>query len=359
MDNKQANAPDKLQSLILSNQLTAVILFDAELRIQYLNSAAEVLFAVSQKSVLNHPAERLLFCPNESLIRHLDTAMASLQPITEREMQLPLASGAEITVDCTLVPVLNDAGQPGLMAELRQVDRQLRLSREEQLISQSYATHDLVRGLAHEIKNPLGGLRGAAQLLEQELENNELTEYTQVIIQEADRLQVLVDQMLGPRSLPVEEAINIHHILEHVSSVIGAEVGNKISITKDYDPSIPEIMGDKDQLIQGVMNIVKNAVQAVGDGGSVVLQTRIQRQMTLANVCHKLVAQINIIDDGPGVAAEIRERIFYPMVTSKAEGTGLGLSIAQTMLNRHGGLIEFSSKPGQTVFTLYLPLEQK
>lgn len=348
-----------LESLILGNQLTAVVLFDAELHIKYLNSAAEVLFAVSRNTVLGLPAERLLACPHEGLKTHLDMAMQAHQPITEREMQLMFADGREITVDCTLMPVLDDDSGPMLLAEVRQVDRQIRLSREEQLIAQSAATRDLVRGLAHEIKNPLGGLRGAAQLLEQELEDDSLTEYTQVIISEADRLQVLVDQMLGPRRLPVQESVNLHRVLEHVAAVINAETAGKVRIRKDYDPSIPELMADKDQLIQVVMNIMKNAVQALPEGGEMRLETRVQRQMTIANVRHRLVAQINIIDNGPGVPTDLQERIFYPMVSGKPDGTGLGLSIAQAIVNRHGGLIEFTSRPGRTIFTIYLPLERK
>lgn len=344
------------ENIILGNQLTAVLLFDASLRVQYMNAAAEMLFATSARSVQGQSAVRMLQCSDDSLQEHLHEAMDAHQPLTERGTEIYRADGKRITVDCTLVPVLDQDKKPALLAELRQVDRQLRLSREEQIINQTSATRDLLRGLAHEIKNPLGGLRGAAQLLESELGNADLMEYTQVIIDEADRLQALVDQMLGPNQLPVKEGVNVHDILEYVCSIVGAEVGERIKIERDYDPSIPEIEGDRGQLIQAVMNLIKNAIESVGDGGSIRLQTRVQRNFTIANMRHRLVAEINIVDDGPGIAAEMQERLFYPMVTDKPEGTGLGLSIAQTIVNRHAGLIEFSSKPGRTVFTLYLPI---
>lgn len=350
-------ASENLEDLILGNQLTAVLLFDDALRVQYMNSAAEILFATSARTVHGQPAERLLQCNDESSLReHLRGAVESHQPLTERGTEISRIDGKRITVDCTLVPMADDQGRPALLAELRQVDRQMRLSREEQIINQTIATHALLRGLAHEIKNPLGGLRGAAQLLEAELANPDLEEYTQVIIGEADRLQVLVDQMLGPNQIPAKEPVNIHDVLEYVSSVLVADNREEVNIERDYDPSIPEVEGDRGQLIQAVMNILKNAMESVGKGGNVVMQTRVQRNFTIANTRHRLVAEINIMDDGPGIADKLRERIFYPMVTGKPEGTGLGLSIAQTIVNRHAGLIEFSSKPGRTVFTIYLPI---
>lgn len=349
----------KIQQLILNNQTTAVLLFDESLIVRYLNNAAEILFGISARAAQGQSAARMLQCPDgDGLASRLQEVMLSDQPMNRRETRITLADGQKIIVDCTLVPLLDAESCRCVLAEVRQVDLQLRLNREEQLINQHKATRELVRGLAHEIKNPLGGLRGAAQLLSMELDDTALTEYTQVIIDEADRLQVLVDQLLGPRKMPVKKAVNIHHILEHVRSVVSAGTGKQISIERDYDPSIPRLQGDSDQLVQAFLNIVQNSAQAAGNGGRIVFKTRIQRHFTLASKVHPLVVQVDITDNGPGVPEELQDKIFYPMVTGKAEGTGLGLSIAQSLINRHAGLIEFSSKPGNTVFTVYLPLER-
>ncbi len=351
-----------LPGWILSSQVTALVLFDRDLTIVYMNAAAEMLLSVSARMVLvGQPMDQLLRCPQDVMLQHLRTVTESnqplTQPLTEREIILSLPDGHSITVDCTLVPVDSDQRQGMVLAEIRRVDRQLRLTREEQLISQNLATRDLIRGLAHEIKNPLGGVRGAAQLLAMELEDTELGEYTNIIVEEVDRLKSLVDQMLGSRQLPVMRSVNIHHILERVCTIIEADPEHGAVLQRDYDPSIPDLQGDADQLIQAILNIVQNAVQATGGKGHILLQTRVLRQFTLANKRHRLVAQLNIIDDGPGIPPEIQERVFYPMVSGKSEGTGLGLSLAQSLINRHGGLIEFTSEPGKTVFTLYLPLE--
>ena len=237
------------------------------------------------------------------------------------------------------------------------IDRQIRITREEQLLQQQSATRALLRGLAHEVKNPLGGLRGAAQLLENELGDEELKEYTQIIIGEADRLQNLVDRMLGPNSLPRISQVNIHEVLEHVRNLVSVEAPQDVELVPDYDPSIPPISGDRDQLVQVILNIVRNAVHAVGHHGAIHLRSRVQRQYTIGQTRHKLVASVEVIDDGPGIADDIKEKIFFPMVSGKPEGTGLGLSIAQSLINQHGGLIECDSRPGQTKFTILLPVD--
>ncbi|WP_456378477.1 nitrogen regulation protein NR(II) [Thiolapillus sp.] len=353
-----SNFPGDLANAVLSSQVTSLVLFDHELNVRYMNVAAEMLLSMSARMVLGKPMDQLLRCPDDVMKQHLVTVIETNQPLSERELVLLLPDGHSITVDCTLVPVEMEQ-QPGMaLAEIRRVDRQLRLTREEQLISQNLATRDLIRGLAHEIKNPLGGVRGAAQLLAMELEDTDLAEYTRIIIEEVDRLKSLVDQMLGSRQLPVMCKINIHHILERVCMIIAADPEHDVALERDYDPSIPDLQGDADQLIQAVLNVVQNAVQATYGKGHIKLQTRILRQFTLVSIRHRLVVQINIIDDGPGIPEELQERVFYPMVTGKPEGTGLGLSLAQSLINRHGGLIEFTSEPGKTVFTIYLPLEQ-
>jgi len=231
----------------------------------------------------------------------------------------------------------------------------LRIEREERRLAQQNAVKQLVRGLAHEVKNPLGGLRGAAQLLERELESADLKEFTDIIIGEADRLQQLVDDMLGPNQLPRRAKVNIHQVLERVRNLVEIEFGNQTRFVRDYDPSIPEITADKDRLIQAVLNVVRNAVQAINEAGRVIIKTRTLRKFTLGNHCFRLVLKIEIRDNGPGIPEDIADQIFYPMVTSKVTGSGLGLAITQTIVGQHDGLIECVSEPGDTTFTILLP----
>lgn len=344
---------------ILENLPSAVLLVDATRKVRYANPAAEMLLAVSARHIVGFPIEGLLRSEGDVLMSHLERAADVRQPMTEREVVLLQPEGRQATVDCTIIPLLEREREPALLIEMQQLDRHLRITREEQLLSQQEATRDVVRGLAHEIKNPLGGLRGAAQLLEAELDSRELKEYTRVIIEEADRLQALVNRMLGPSRMPAYTCLNIHNVLERVRTLVVAEVGDRVQIWRDYDPSIPDLVGDADQLIQALLNIVRNAVRAVGEGGKVTLRTRIQRQFTIGNHHHRLVVQIDVIDNGPGIPPEIQDKLFYPMVTSGTGGMGLGLSIAQSLINQHKGLIECNSRPGETVFTVYLPLERK
>ncbi len=346
-----------LEKLVLENLSTAILLFDREFRLLYLNTSAEMLFAVSSRKAIGSSVMEMIRCPGSVLESNLNQSMESGQPFTEREHQLTLPDGTEITVDCTVVPLRQGYRVHELLVEIQQVDRQLRITREEQILSRNEATRALVRGLAHEIKNPLGGLRGAAQLLERELQDPALTEYTQIIIEEADRLQNLVNNMLGPNRVPETKSVNIHQILERVCNLVKVEAGPTLTINKDYDPSIPPITGDMDQLIQSFLNILRNAVNAAGTKGVLSITTRILRQFTIGNIRHRLVLSVEIEDNGPGIPKELQERIFFPMVTG-GDGMGLGLSISQTLINRHQGLIEFTSKPGQTVFRVLLPLEQ-
>lgn len=341
-----------LAQCVTDNMSTAVLLMDGDRRILFINPAAQALFAVSTRQVTGHrlssmsPAGRLLE-------RTAEQAVRTGEAFTERERRMELSAGRYITVDVAVTPL--NGGQT--LLELAHLDRRLRITREQYLISQNQATRQLLRGLAHEIKNPLGGLRGAAQLLERELDNPALREYTQVIIEEADRLRTLVNGLLGPNSRPNKRATNIHEVLERVRQLAEAEAPPGVSIVRDYDPSIPDIQAEPNQLIQATLNIVRNALQSVGKAGRITLRTRTQRQFTIADTPHKLVIRMDIIDTGPGIPPELMDRIFYPMVTSRPEGTGLGLSIAQTLVNQHGGLIECWSEPGNTVFTIWLPLE--
>lgn len=341
----------RVYQAIIENLNTAVLMFDARLCLSYLNPAAEVLFALSARQARGLAAFALL--PEcGTFLAALARALHSSHPFTERELHLHLADG-DVTVDSTVTPL----SKQKLLVELVQVDRHRRVTREETLLAQYQANRAVLRGLAHEINNPLGGLRGAAQLLERELDDALLREYTHVIIGEADRLRNLLVRMLGPNTLPQKQPSNIHQVLERVRSVVLAEITDGVRIVRDYDPSIPEFHADPDQLIQAVLNIVRNAAQALAGKGTITLRTRIQRQFSIGQHHHKLIARVDITDDGPGIPAALIENIFYPMVTGRPEGTGLGLSIAQSLVNQHGGLIECASRPGNTTFTLLLPIE--
>jgi two-component system nitrogen regulation sensor histidine kinase GlnL len=215
----------------------------------------------------------------------------------------------------------------------------------------------MIRQLAHEIKNPLGGLRGAAQLLDRELQSETLHEYTNVIITEADRLAALVDSMAGPNRPTVKSSINVHELCEHVYHLLRAEARAGVVVDRDYDPSLPSAMLDRNQIIQALLNVARNAMQALGEkAGRVTLRTRALSNVSIGSARHRLVASVQVEDNGPGVPPELRTSIFYPLVTGRANGTGLGLAVAQDLVTRHGGLIEFESEPGRTVFTLLLPL---
>jgi two-component system, NtrC family, nitrogen regulation sensor histidine kinase GlnL len=344
---------------ILDGLTTAVITLDHGLRITYINSAAESLFGLSRHHALGELLAEAVarFAEHEERLRRaLDTGSGFI----ERELKLRRSGETTITVDCTVTPLVG--AKPGLMMEILALDRHLRISRDELMLTQHQASRELIRGLAHEIKNPLGGIRGAAQLLEREYPDSEHREYTRVIIREADRLQNLVDRLLGPNRLPQKALVNVHQILEHVRQLIEAEAPSGIVVLRDYDPSIPEVLGDREQLIQAALNIARNALQALSGqaqkdrSGMIVLRTRTRRQVTIGGRRHRLVIQLDIEDNGPGIPPTMMEKIFYPMVTTRAEGTGLGLPIAQYLIHSHGGLIECQSQPGRTIFSMFLPL---
>lgn len=340
---------------ILENLSRAVLLLDSKLRLRYMNPAGEMLFAMSARQAVGEPVEKLLR-RSRAVASNLQQALASSHPYTKRELRLAL-SDRVVTVDCTVTPLIEPNQERALLVELQQLDRHLRVTREETLLAQHGAMRALLRGLAHEIKNPLGGLRGAAQLLERELPDVALKEYTQVIIGEADRLQNLLDRMLGPHTVPRKRAVNVHEILERVRRLLLAESPHGLVITRDYDPSLPDLYADADQIHQAVLNIARNATQALGERGRIQMHTRARRQFTIGHTRHRLVAAIEIVDNGPGIPPRLLENIFVPMVTGRAEGTGLGLSIAQSLITQHSGLIECNSRPGRTKFSILLPLE--
>jgi two-component system nitrogen regulation sensor histidine kinase GlnL len=259
--------------------------------------------------------------------------------------------------------VVAQTDNPGLVVlELLPLEQQARQEREERLIDQAQANKELIRNLAHEIKNPLGGIRGAAQLLQMELETRELIEYTQVIIHEADRLQSLVDRLLAPHRRPhVVGDVNIHEVCERVRSLILAEFPKGLKVVRDYDTSIPEFRGDREQLIQAVLNIAHNAAQALSEriaagDARIVFKTRVGRQVTFGKQRYRLALELHVIDNGPGVPDSIKDRIFFPLVSGRDGGSGLGLTLAQTFVQQHHGLIECESVPSETDFKILIPL---
>jgi len=332
---------------------TAVILLDGGGRIVYLNPAAEHLFDVSGKNLFGHPLHQA-FTDTGQLSNAMQHAIRDNASYIEHDLTLGTHTHGRLHLRCAATPV--QLGAQYLLLEFHPMDRPLKLAREEQMLDQTQASRLLLRNLAHEIKNPLGGIRGAAQLLEQELDSPALREYTRVIVQEADRLRSLMEKLLAPQTALRHEALNIHEVLERVRSVVLAEMPGELKIRRDYDVSLPPLIGDKEQLIQAMLNIVRNAAQALQGKGSITLRTRIARQVTLARRRHRLAVMVQVIDDGPGIPPEMQDKIFYPLVSGRADGHGLGLTLAQDYISQHRGAIEFDSEPGRTCFTVLLPL---
>ncbi|OWY38437.1 PAS domain-containing sensor histidine kinase [Xenophilus sp. AP218F] len=331
---------------------TPVLVADDSGALQFVNPACENLLALGSRELLRHSLFTL-FQPCPALRLALDTALGQGASYIEHDLELTTLP-AELPLHIALSVTPIDARLA--LIELRPLDQQLKIANEERLLLQHQANRELIRNLAHEIKNPLGGIRGAAQLLEHELlDRPELKEYTAVIQEEALRLQSLVDRLLAPHRRHVRGEINIHEVLERVRSIALAEHPNGLSIVRDYDTSLPVLSADKEQLIQVALNLVRNAVQAMKGRGEIILRTRVARQMTLARKRHQLALKLQIIDNGPGIPEDIRDHIFYPLVTGRAEGTGLGLTLTQAFVHQHGGSIEFDSRPGHTCFTVLLP----
>jgi two-component system nitrogen regulation sensor histidine kinase GlnL len=348
----------------LEHLATAVILLDKSRSVIYANPGAEVIFALSAKQISGLPLSQV-FPGCEILHAAVENAIENHSPFREHEFIITTLRQNSLAVTCTVTPV--DLAPACLVLEFQQMDQQLRIAREERMLIQQQANAELLRNLAHEIRNPLGGLRGAAQLLEHELPQVSLREYTQVIIKEADRLQSLMDRLLVPHRVPKYEPTNIHEVLERVRSLLLAESPKGMMVQRDYDTSLPELIGDREKLIQAVLNIARNAVQAMQNQAQdqnqgqvqhqITLRTRAERQVTLAKKRYRVAIKLQIIDNGPGIPSEIRDRIFYPLVSGREGGSGLGLTLAQTFITQHHGMIECESQAGHTCFTILLPIE--
>lgn len=353
--------------ILVDNLTTAIILVDRELNVFYLNSACEALLDLSLLRACGQPVLNLLQTPNDEFNTQeaLFNTLSTGQLYTRREALINV-NFRDIHIDYTVSQLnTNKSYHPLLLIEINPIERMLKISREEHFIQQHQVARQLIRGVAHEIKNPLAGIRGATQLLARSLNDPQYAEFTDIIISEVDRLRSLADSMLGSRQLPIYELSNVHEPLERVRSLILNQTKNKIKIVRDYDLSLPEVMADRDQLIQVMLNISVNAVQAMTENKeffiehkpSLMFRTRIHRLITINGVIHRSVVRVDIEDNGPGVPDDILESVFYPLVTGRAKGTGLGLSIAQNIMHQHQGMIECQSIPGKTTFSLYLPWE--
>jgi two-component system, NtrC family, nitrogen regulation sensor histidine kinase GlnL len=336
---------------------TGIVMLDAQLCAIYANVAAQDLLAFSLNKARGRPFSDFLQDAN-GFTGVLRRALQTGEGIADRELSVrPLGSPRDSrTLDVTITPLEGQITGTHLLLELADTTQRQRISRENDLLARLDGSRLMVRQLAHEIKNPLGGLRGAAQLLERELQEAELREYTRVIIGEADRLATLVDSIAGPSRAPHKTLINVHEICEHVYHLLRAEARAAVIVERDYDPSLPDSMLDRHQMIQALLNVARNALQALGDVGRITLRSRALSNVSIGPARHRLVASLQVEDNGPGVPEALRSSIFYPLVTGRPNGTGLGLAVAQELVTRNGGLIEFESQPGRTVFTLLLPL---
>ncbi|MFA3792654.1 nitrogen regulation protein NR(II) [Aliiglaciecola sp. SL4] len=345
---------------LLESLATAVLVLDRNLSIRYVNLAAQSILEFGENQLLGFPLTQ--FVSHSSLtFARLEDAIEREQGFSDGEVLFAFADGRHVLTDVTVTSVEFEQN-PALLLEIKVIEQQKRISQESQQWAQLQAARELIRGLAHEIKNPLGGVRGAAQLLEKELHSPDLKEFTQVIIGQSDRLRNLVDRLLGPNSLPNFDWVNIHKVLEKIRTLVKLDATHNIHIERDYDPSIPELYLDQDMLQQAVLNIVTNSIQALegsAEKPEIIIRSRIKRRFTIHGVKYPLVAQIKIIDNGPGIPVELKDTLFYPMVTGKSNGTGLGLSIAQSLVDHHKGKIDVESWPGHTAFKIYLPIDKK
>ncbi len=340
---------------IYDNLATAVLVFDDQLKLTCVNAAGENLLHISNRQVQGQTSSEILV---ESRI--FDAVLHKTRethiPFTERGMVLHLPHKEEITVDCCVTAVVEKDICVELIVELTDARALQRVMQDESLYVLHDASREAIRGMAHEIRNPLGGIRGAAQLLQGELKNKDLIEYTSIIIKEADRLRNFVDRMLASDQKLDCVPLNVHEVIEYACSLLKVELETCSDFVRDYDPSLPSIVGDREQLIQVFLNVIRNALQATACQSRICLKTRVVRQFTIRQVTHRMIVQVGIIDDGPGIPAGIEKNIFYPMITGRSEGTGLGLSIAQSLVNLHGGVINYERKDDKTIFSIYLPM---
>jgi len=348
----------KLSNRILDTLNVTIVCLDASHAIRYLNTSGEALFESSASKLIGRRFESLFSQVKASTIQHkLKLYPVKTDALTERGADITLANGRSIIADYSIYPFAEGSRDTAILVEIRPLEYQLQIAQEELNQLQKQLSRQLGRSLAHEIRNPLSGIRGAAQLLEKGLGDSKWTEYTEVIISEVDRLQSLVNNITGPGDSLQPGAVNILEVLEHIRKIILAAEPDRIKVHRDYDPSIPEIQADRNLLIQAFLNIARNAVQAIEKTGEIIFKTRIDRRVTIGKLTHSLVVQVDITDSGRGVSEELSDTIFLPMITDKADGSGLGLPIAQEIISRHGGAIRLKSSAQGTTFSTILPLQ--
>jgi two-component system nitrogen regulation sensor histidine kinase GlnL len=346
---------------LLDAAATALLVLDVERRVLYANASAEDLLGLSLSQTYGRAVAELFVEPG-ALLALMDLAAQRAESCAGHELSLiPVAlhqgPASPLIADVVVTPLGSQLAGPHLLLEFTDARLRQRVTQENTLLAQLDSGRLMARQLAHEIRNPLGGLRGAAQLLDRQLPDASLREYTAVIINEADRLRALVDAMLGPSRPPRKAPLNVHEVCEHVWQLLRGEAPAGVMIERDYDPSLPMGGFDRNELIQALLNIARNALQAVGTRGRVILRTRALSNRSIGGRHHRLIASVQVEDDGPGIPPELQQTLFYPLVTGRHDGTGLGLSVAQELARRHDGIVECESRPGCTVFTLLLPLE--
>ena len=343
-------APDA--DRVLQGLTTAVIVLDAELVVTGLNPAAEHLLGISRGRAAGRPLDRF-FHPPEELVGLCRRAVATGATCGARELAVRVGNRL-MRMDSRAAPLDGPGG--GLVLELADTERDRHVRRDAELIAQRDAGRRIIQQLAHEVRNPLGGLRGAAQLLARQLPDGRLQAYTDVIIDEADRLASLVDTILKAGRRPVPSVLSLHEVTEHVARLIGAEKPPRVELRRDYDPSLPPTSADRNQLVQAFLNLARNALQAVGEEGKLIFRTRAISNFSLGGKRYRTVLSVEVEDSGPGIPEELRGTIFFPLITGRTTGSGLGLTIAQDLVSRNGGLVEFESVPGATVFQMRLPV---
>ena len=345
---------------LLDTLSTGIVVLDGQLCLIYANVSAQDLMAVSVNQARGRPFGSL-FHDSRQLTAILRRSLERMESCSQHELSIKAlgspASRVPNVVDLIVTPLEEQVTGTHLLVELADATQRQRISRDSDILAGMDGNRLMIRQLAHEVKNPLGGLRGAAQLLDRELSNPEWREYTAVIINEADRLTALVDSMAGSNRPPQKTVLNVHELCEHVVHLLRGEAPAAVQIDRDYDPSLPEGLFDRHQIVQALLNVGRNALQAVGTEGRLVLRTRVRGNVNIGSIRHRLIAVIEVEDSGPGVPPELMKTLFMPLVTGRSNGTGLGLAVAQDLVTRHGGIIEFSSQPGRTVFSLFLPLE--
>lgn len=348
---------NNIANKILDTLNSTIMCLDSRCVVSYVNFAGEELFSTSAASLCGKHFQQLFSQvePN-TITTKLDSFNINSNAVTEHDAEITLANGKSLSADYSFYQMDNSDTNHNILVEIKPLDWQSQITSDKFTNLKTQASLQFARGMAHEIKNPLGGIRGAAQLLERELSEPQLRQYTSVITSEVDRLTALINNMLGPNTQLIRSPVNILEVLEHIRRLVLAAESGRININMDYDPSIPELEGDKSQLIQAMLNIVQNAVQSIDSRGDITFKTRIGRRFTIGQVTHPLVVQVDISDTGSGIASDIQDTIFLPMVTNKAQGSGLGLPIAQEIVSRHGGIIFVNSSTQGTIFSTILPL---